>query len=84
MEMIKVISSNIVAIGHYDDDLYVEFESGTYVYYNVPKEVFTEMLNAESKGKYMRANIRGQYESMLVQEVSYGTRVNYIMGQQQR
>ena len=66
MEMIKVISSNIVAIGHYDDDLYVEFESGTYVYYNVPKEVFTEMLNAESKGKYMRAHIRGQYESMLV------------------
>jgi hypothetical protein len=66
MEMIKVISSNIVAIGHYDDDLYVEFESGTYVYYNVPKEVFTAMLNAESKGKYMRAHIRGQYEGMLV------------------
>ena len=34
MEMIKVISSNIVAIGHYNDDLYVEFESGTYNLYH--------------------------------------------------
>ena len=66
LEMIKVISSNIVAIGHYDNDLYVEFESGTYVYYNVPKAVFTEMLNAESKGKYMWAHIRGQYEGMRI------------------
>lgn len=61
MEMQPVSSSNLAAVG-YDEEsstLRVEFLNGTsYEYYNVPKEVFEDLLNAGSKGQYFNANIK--------------------------
>ena len=37
MKMIKVVSSNVVAVGYEKNNLYVDYKSGSYVYYNVPK-----------------------------------------------
>ncbi len=61
MEMIPVTSSNLASVG-YDEDsltLRVEFLNGTlYDYYNVPKEVFLDLLNATSKGQFFNQNIK--------------------------
>ena len=59
--MIPVTSSNLASVG-YDEDsltLRVEFLNGTlYDYYNVPKEVFLDLLNATSKGQFFNQNIK--------------------------
>ena len=63
MELREVLSSNIRKIGHDGTNLIVEYMSGAqYRYKGVPKEVFNEMLSAESKGRFMNANIKGKYE----------------------
>jgi len=63
MKMIPVESSNIASIGWENMELYITFNFGaTYVYYDVPEEVFEEMLDAPSKGKYFHANIKGKYD----------------------
>ena len=62
MEMIKVESSNVVAVGYKENDLYVDYKGGSYVYKNVPKPVYEGLLKAESKGKYMWAAVKGKYE----------------------
>lgn len=62
MKMIKVVSSNVVAVGYKDNKLYVDYKSGSYVYENVPKEIYDGLLAADSKGKYMWAKVKGRYE----------------------
>ena len=57
-----VNSSNVVAVAYKESNLYVEYRRGEYVYKNVPKKVYDELLAAESKGKYMCAEIKGKYE----------------------
>lgn len=69
-EMQYVDSSNIESIG-YDSsmqELHVRFlKSGeTYVYYNVEEWVFVEMIQAESKGRYLNMNIKGIYDYMKI------------------
>lgn len=64
-EMHFVSSSNVEAIG-YDgtsQELHVRFvKSGeTYVYYNVEEWVFTEFMNADSKGAFINSHLRGRY-----------------------
>ena len=63
--MQAVESSNVGAIG-YDQDteiLYVEFKSGmTYKYEKVPFWQYTELMDANSVGKYLNAEIKGTYE----------------------
>ena len=60
MKMIDVESSMIAAVG-YDEDtqtLRVQFNSGDlYEYYEVEPKTFQELLEADSKGQYMRACI---------------------------
>ncbi len=57
MELVPVESSMISAVA-YDDaarDLLVIFNTGqTYVYSNVPREVYDNLLKADSKGSYMK------------------------------
>lgn len=68
--MIPVTSSNIQAIGHIADQLrlFVTFKSGqTWEYAGVSADVFNQMLNAESVGKFFSASIRGHYEGKPVQ-----------------
>jgi len=64
MEMIKVDSSNVEAVG-YDEDsstLQVEFKNGgMYQYFDVPEEVFIGLRDADSVGGYLAARIKGTY-----------------------
>ena len=61
MKMVKVDSSNVVAVGYKENNMYVDFKNGSYVYYDVPKPVYDGSLKAESKGKYMWAHVRDIY-----------------------
>jgi hypothetical protein len=64
MELINVDSSMISALG-YDEQqqvLEVVFKpSGMYRYRNVPKEIYQQLLDADSKGSYMRDMIIDMY-----------------------
>ena len=64
MERQAVTSSNIASIG-YDEatsTLEVEFlNSGMYHYYDVPYNEYQGLMQAESHGKYLVANIKGRY-----------------------
>jgi hypothetical protein len=62
MEMICVNSSNVVSVGYEKNKLYVEYKRGEYVYHNVPESVYQGLLKAESKGKYMCAEVKGKYD----------------------
>jgi hypothetical protein len=65
-EMIFVDSSNIEAIG-YDTgtlELHIRFlKSGeTYVYYAVEEWRYQELMQTDSKGTYLNANIKPNYQ----------------------
>jgi len=65
MNMIPVRSSAIRAIG-YDADtkqLGIQFTSHStiYTFYNVPFQVFNELMASPSKGNYYHAYIEGNY-----------------------
>ena len=64
MEVIPVTSSNVESIG-YDADsstLQVEFKNGsTYQYFDVPKNIFIGLRDADSVGGYLAARIKGTY-----------------------
>lgn len=64
MERQRVTSSNIASIG-YDEEtatLEVEFNNGgIYHYFDVPSNVYSELISAESHGKYLAAHIKGYY-----------------------
>jgi hypothetical protein len=59
-------SSAIASLG-YDpkrEMLEVEFRSGNvYRYLDVPEEIFQDLLQAKSKGRYFGENIRGRFTS---------------------
>ena len=63
--LLPVESSSIDAVG-YDPAskrLYVRFTSGNnYVYYEVAKRVFDDLLAADSKGRFLNAEIKGAYD----------------------
>ncbi|MCG2658654.1 MAG: KTSC domain-containing protein [Kiritimatiellae bacterium] len=62
---VPVESSNVAAVA-YDDKthtLYVALKRGLrYFYQAVPQTVYTELLNAQSKGKYLNKEIIGRYK----------------------
>ena len=68
MEMIKVNSSNVVAIGHDGSDLYVQYASGTYRYVGVSKQLFEGLKNADSKGKFMNQYIKDSFKCERLRE----------------
>ena len=64
-EMIFVDSSNIEAIGYDENnqELHVQFLSGGYyVYHDVPREIFDDLVEAPSKGSYLNREIKGVYQ----------------------
>ena len=62
MNMIPVSSSHLRSIGYEDGILRVSFRNGrSYSYSGVPYNVFKELLNAESKGKYFEKFIKNIY-----------------------
>tara|TARA_Y100001960_G_C14115174_1_gene559461 strand:- start:212 stop:424 length:213 start_codon:yes stop_codon:yes gene_type:complete len=59
MERNPVTSSMIASIGFQDCTLEVEFsDRSIYQYDNVPEYIYTNMMNAESKGTFFWDNIR--------------------------
>jgi len=61
MERILVESSNLESVGYDEENeiLEVEFKSGAvYRYYDVPPEVYEELMTADSHGSYFYWNIR--------------------------
>lgn len=63
MNMTPVNSSNLVAVGYHSDSktLRIQFRSGTYDYYNVPKSVYVGLMNAVSHGEYHASYIKNVY-----------------------
>ncbi len=65
VDMQDVESSNVAAIGYDPEtqELSVSFtKSGTYVYHDVGRDTYDELMQAESKGKYLNQRIKGTYE----------------------
>ena len=64
MERYSVASSNIASIG-YDapsQTLEVEFLSGTiYQYYGVPENMYDELMQVGSKGRFLNTYIKNAY-----------------------
>ena len=59
-------SSAIASVGYSPDraELEVEFTSGNvYRYFDVPREIYEDLLQASSKGRFFGSFIRGQYDS---------------------
>ena len=70
MERQRVTSTNIRSIGYdaTNGTLEVEFNSGgLYQYFNVPETVYTALMRAASKGRYLNDHIKDRYS---YQEVS--------------
>lgn len=65
MEMIDVQSSNLKKVG-YDPEsrtLAIEFnKGGTYHYQDVPQEVFDELMEAPSQGRYFSSQIKNMFD----------------------
>ena len=64
MRMIPVDSSNLSSVGYNDEtyELYIRFNSGgLYVYEMVPPNVYHELMDAPSHGKYFASNIKKVY-----------------------
>jgi KTSC domain-containing protein len=63
----RTVSSSAISSVGYDPKakvLELEFSSGgVYDYYGVPREVYTALMSAESKGRFISEQIRGQYPS---------------------
>ena len=62
MNRTPVESSNIRAVGYEPRTLEVEFRNGSvYAYSDVPDSVHQELMQAESKGKFLNAKIKKSY-----------------------
>lgn len=65
MKRQSVESSNLASVG-YDEAkqiLEIEFNHGAiYQYHDVPSDVFDELMDAESHGRYFVHNIKDDYE----------------------
>lgn len=74
MNMQPVTSSNINAIG-YDEQsrkLRVQFKSGLYEYDDVEPGVVKNLMESDSVGKFVSANIAKQYKYKRVEEDDNG------------
>ena len=64
MDRKSVASSNISSIGYDDKRLILEVEfvwGAIYQYSNIPGEVASDLMCANSKGRYFNDHIRGRY-----------------------
>lgn len=65
MKRQHVESSNLASIGYDAENEILEIQfnhGGVYQYFDVPENVFEELMNADSHGVYFSANIRNDYE----------------------
>lgn len=70
--MQKVTSSNIAEVGYNSESkvLVVRFiqSNSLYAYYDVPKQIFDELVAASSKGGYFSKSIKDVFTTKLIQE----------------
>lgn len=67
METRKVSSSNISSIGYDASSQILEIRflnGGIYQYYNVPSNIYNNLMTASSHGKYFAAHIKNIYRTM--------------------
>lgn len=65
MKRTPVDSSNVISVGHDPDtnQLHVEFSGGNvYVYEGVDADKHAALMNADSVGKFLNANIKGVHK----------------------
>ena len=61
IKLTPVDSSAIAKVGYENDNVTIEFNNGrTYRYYDVSEDVYEDLLNAPSVGKYFAENF-GSY-----------------------
>lgn len=61
MNRVPVVSSTLASVSYSADQriLDVEFCSGAvYRYFDVPTDIYSQLLEAESKGRFFNANVR--------------------------
>lgn len=64
MRWVPVESTSLDCVGYEDEVLEVRFNNGgVYRYYGVPKEVREGLMQADSKGRFFNAEIRGVYRA---------------------
>ena len=62
MIMTPVSSSNLAAVGYENGVLHILFQSGRmYAYFDVPEQVYQELMQASSHGSYFNACIKNVY-----------------------
>ncbi len=64
MERKFVQSSNVISIGYQEtaQTLEVEFKGGSvYQYYNVPKTIYDQLMQAPSKGQFLAHQIKDRF-----------------------
>ena len=64
MNRVPVSSSNLSSVGYDESNhiLEIEFHGGrVYQYFDVPKRIHQELMNANSHGKYFHRNIKDNY-----------------------
>jgi len=75
---IPVNKGDIESVGHGSDYMYIKFNKPTvykgenidqYAYANVPKSVYTEMLNSDDPYAYFQKNIRSQYNTTAINPI---------------
>lgn len=60
-KFVPVESSNIHSV-YFDNGLFVKFHGGAvYHYKDVPQELFLDMMEATSKGKFFNAHIKSSF-----------------------
>jgi hypothetical protein len=63
IKMLEVKSSNVKKIGWEKEVLRIQFNNDSmYEYYKVPKEVYENLLTAQSKGSFVSRNIARNFE----------------------
>lgn len=65
MQRQPVGSSSLASVGYEDEVLEVRFRNGgLYRYFEVPEDVYCELMEAGSIGRFFNQRIRGRYEGV--------------------
>lgn len=65
MKRKQVDSSNLASVGYDAENQILEIEfnhGGIYKYFDVPEDVYDELMEADSHGRYFVYNIKDDYE----------------------
>lgn len=64
MDRIPVSSSNIVSVGYDSNTMTLEVEykgASVYQYFDVPESMYQALMQSDSKGAFMHANVKDAY-----------------------